>query len=104
MEGREGLNLQIDQGAGSFEGVVLNRRDLVASQVHFDQVGQITEHAVRFDAVDLVIVQQPIHAQITIQFSCQHKETAHIKPDASSAEIPPQKGIRQFFFINTTAS
>lgn len=55
-------NLQVKQSVGPFECPILNGRDLISSQIDFQKIGKITEHAVRFNPDNLIVIQNPVKA------------------------------------------
>ncbi len=61
------INLQVNERAGSLEGSVLDGRDLISPQIDFKKIGQVSEHAIRFNPDDLIVVQNPgieIHGNV----------------------------------------
>lgn len=57
-------NLQFNERISSFEGAVLDGRDLISSEIDFEQVRQVPEEAVRLDPNDLIVIQNPINMSI----------------------------------------
>lgn len=57
-------NLQFNERISSFEGAVLDGRDLISSEIDFEQVRQVPEEAVRLDPNDFIVIQNPINMSI----------------------------------------
>ena len=52
-------DVQFQEGAGSFEGAVIDDGDLVTPQIRFNQIGKIPEESIGFNPHHEIIRQNP---------------------------------------------